>query len=46
MDPIAVPTLDIENLTIAYQTEAGTLLAVRNATLAIKKGESFGLVGE
>ncbi|MFH1135129.1 MAG: ABC transporter ATP-binding protein [Pseudomonadota bacterium] len=42
----AVPTLDIENLTIAYETETGTLLAVRNATVGIRKGESFGLVGE
>ena len=44
-DP-SIPTLDIENLSIDYETETGLLHAVRGATVAIRRGESFGLVGE
>ena len=42
----APATLDIDDLSIAYDTENGTLPAVRGATLAIHRNESFGLVGE
>ncbi len=38
--------LQIKGLTISYATEAGSLEAVRGATLTIGPGESLGLVGE
>jgi peptide/nickel transport system ATP-binding protein len=41
-----VPVLEIRDLTIAYDTEAGSLEAVRDVSLAIRRQESFGLVGE
>ena len=40
------PSLEIENLTIGYETEAGVLQAVRRVSLKIGRTESFGLVGE
>ncbi len=46
MSAISNPTLDIADLTVAYETETGTLLAVRDASLKIHPKESFGLVGE
>ncbi|GAB4248463.1 MAG: dipeptide ABC transporter ATP-binding protein [Thermoleophilia bacterium] len=40
------PVLEIEGLTIAYETEAGVLDAVRDVSLTIHRSESVGLVGE
>ncbi len=40
------PILDIENLTIAYQQGNQWLEAVRNVSLTIRAGETYGLVGE
>ena len=41
-----VPVLDIENLAVAYRVRGGEVEAVQNVSLAIKKGESHGIVGE
>ncbi|MFZ7125892.1 MAG: dipeptide ABC transporter ATP-binding protein [Desulfobacterales bacterium] len=41
-----LPTIEIEDLTIVYDTESGPLKAVRGASLEIRRRESFGLVGE
>jgi peptide/nickel transport system ATP-binding protein len=41
-----VPVLDIENLAVAYKVRGGEVEAVQNVSLAIKKGESHGIVGE
>jgi oligopeptide transport system ATP-binding protein len=38
--------LDVRDLTIAYHTEAGDVLAVQQANFSLKKGEVLGLVGE
>lgn len=39
-------TLDIRNLTLGYKTGNTRLDVVRNISLTIRPGESFGLVGE
>jgi peptide/nickel transport system ATP-binding protein len=39
-------TLELERLSIGYQTEGALLTAVRGVSLALRTGESFGLVGE
>ncbi|MDR0354359.1 MAG: ABC transporter ATP-binding protein [Deltaproteobacteria bacterium] len=38
--------LEVENLSISYQTESGLVKAVRRVSLDIRRQESFGLVGE
>ena len=38
--------LEIEGLSVAYRTEEGDIFPVRDVSLTIAKGESFGLVGE
>lgn len=38
--------LEIENLTIQYQTSHGPVHAVRGVTLAVERGHAMGLVGE
>ncbi|WP_373504105.1 ABC transporter ATP-binding protein [Aestuariivirga sp.] len=40
------PLLDIDNLTIAYHTEGGLLMALRGASLTARAGEVIGIVGE
>ena len=40
------PVLEVSELNIVYETDRGPLAAVRNATLTIRRNESFGLVGE
>jgi peptide/nickel transport system ATP-binding protein len=42
----AVSTLALNELTIGYDTDGGTIQAVRQVSLSIQPGESFGLVGE
>ena len=38
--------LEIRNLTVEYHTDAAVIHAVNNASLVIKKGQTFGVVGE
>jgi peptide/nickel transport system ATP-binding protein len=38
--------LEIENLTIAYETRKGDVEAVRNASFKVREGETVGVVGE
>ena len=38
--------LDIKNLTIHYETDAGCVEAVNDVNLKLEKGETLGLVGE
>jgi peptide/nickel transport system ATP-binding protein len=38
--------LEVDNLTIAYDTEAGSVRAVEEVSLALPAGTSLGLVGE
>ena len=40
------PVLDVQNLSISYNTEKGPLHTVRNVTMQIAAGEIYGLVGE
>jgi peptide/nickel transport system ATP-binding protein len=40
------PLLEVQNLSVAYTTEKGTLNTVRNVSLKINFGEIYGLVGE
>ena len=42
----AVPVLEVEGLSIEYQTERGVLRAVRDVSLVVNCHESFGIVGE
>jgi peptide/nickel transport system ATP-binding protein len=43
---MAPPLLELNNLSITYRTDRGTVSAVDNVTLAIPHGGSIGLVGE
>ncbi len=40
------PLLDIQNLSICFDTDDGTVLATQNINLQIHKGETLALVGE
>lgn len=40
------PILDVQDLCVAYATEAGMLHTVRHVSLQIGRGEVYGLVGE
>lgn len=41
-----VSVLEVEDLTIAYETRKGDVEAVRGASFQVKEGETVGLVGE
>lgn len=43
---MAPPLLDVSDLTIKYNTPAGPLTAVSNASFTVEDGTYFGLVGE
>lgn len=38
--------LSIENLTIHYETDEGSVHALNEVSLAMRRGETLGLVGE
>jgi peptide/nickel transport system ATP-binding protein len=38
--------IDIEHLSIAYETRKGDVEAVRDVTFRVREGETVGLVGE
>jgi peptide/nickel transport system ATP-binding protein len=40
------PVIDVKNVAIAYETRAGDVLAVREVSFSIGRGETLGLVGE
>ncbi|MFO8116151.1 MAG: ABC transporter ATP-binding protein [Halorubrum sp.] len=40
------PLLEIDDLTVQYETDGGMLTAVSNASFTISEGEFFGLAGE
>ncbi|MGH6953626.1 MAG: ATP-binding cassette domain-containing protein, partial [Alphaproteobacteria bacterium] len=40
------PVLEAERLAVSYFTRAGKVPAVTDVTLALRRGESYGLVGE
>ena len=40
------PVFEVEGLSIEYETEFGTLAAVRDVSLSVGEHESFGIVGE
>ncbi len=40
------PLLDIQNLSVAFDTDEGPLTAVENVSFSIARGEVLGLVGE
>ena len=40
------PLLDIQNLVVHYETDAGVVEAVNDVSLTVEKGESMALVGE
>jgi len=40
------PLLEVEDLTVQYQTQEGMLTAVSDVSLTITEGEYFGVVGE
>jgi len=41
-----LPILDVQDLSVAYATEAGMLHTVRHVSLRVGRGEVYGLVGE
>ena len=40
------PVLKVENVAVAYNVRGGEILAVQNVSFEIKRGESYGIVGE
>jgi len=44
--PADVPVLELDHLSVAYDTPAGTACAVRDVSLAVGPGETLGIVGE
>lgn len=40
------PVLKADNVAVAYKVRGGEILAVQNVSFEIKRGESYGIVGE
>ncbi|OAN81950.1 peptide ABC transporter [Jannaschia sp. EhC01] len=40
------PVLDVQNYSMAYDTDEGRIEALKNVTLSIKRGETHAIVGE
>ena len=45
-DGVALPLLDIRDLTVEFATRRGTVRAVQHVNLTVAKGETLGIVGE
>ena len=45
-DDMSNTILDVQNLSMHYETLEGNVLAVKDVSFNVKSGESFGLVGE
>lgn len=43
---MAIPLLDIHSLTVEFATRNGTVTAVKNFDINLRKGETLGIVGE
>lgn len=43
---MTVPLLEIDNLSVAYTSDGGTVTALRGASLVARAGEVIGIVGE
>jgi len=43
---ILLPLLEVDSLTVDYQTRRGNIRAVNNISFTLEKGETLGLVGE
>jgi peptide/nickel transport system ATP-binding protein len=43
---VAIPLLDVRDLTVEFSTRRGTVRAVERVNIAIAKGETVGIVGE
>lgn len=43
---MAIPLLDIHSLTVEFATRNGTVTAVKNVDINLRKGETLGIVGE
>lgn len=43
---MAIPLLDIRDLTVEFATRNGTVTAVKKVDISINKGETLGIVGE
>jgi peptide/nickel transport system ATP-binding protein len=43
---VAIPLLDVRDLTVEFSTRRGIVRAVQHANIAIAKGETVGIVGE
>jgi peptide/nickel transport system ATP-binding protein len=43
---VAEPILNVQNLSVRFQTKGGAVDAVRDVSFSVERGASFGLVGE
>jgi peptide/nickel transport system ATP-binding protein len=46
MSAVALPLLEVRDLTVEFSTRRGTVRAVQHVDIAVAKGETLGIVGE